>query len=53
MEDRHTPESLRIKQGLRISLYCQPEYYLNLFRDFPNDVKVINNKPKVESLVIS
>lgn len=41
-------KKLGIKEGFRISLFHQPEYYFNLFTDFPNDVKIINNKTKVD-----
>ncbi len=40
-------KKLGIKEGFRISLYNQPEYYFNLFTDFPAEVKVIN-KHKVD-----
>lgn len=41
-------KKLGIKEGYKIALYNQPEYYFNLFTDFPADVKVINNKSKVD-----
>jgi len=41
-------KKLGIKEGFKISLYNQPNYYFNLFTDFPKDVKVINNKSKVD-----
>lgn len=40
-------KKLGIKEGYKISLYHQPEYYFNLFTDFPENVKVIN-KTKVD-----
>lgn len=40
-------KKLGIKEGFKISLYNQPEYYFNLFTDFPADVKLIN-KSKVD-----
>lgn len=40
-------KKLGIKEGFKIALYQQPEYYFNLFTDFPNDVKIIN-KSKVD-----
>ena len=40
-------KKLGIKEGSRIYLYNQPEYYFNLFTDFPTDVKIVN-KPKVD-----
>lgn len=40
-------KKLGIKEGFRIALYHQPEYYFNLFTDIPNDVKIIN-KSKVD-----
>lgn len=40
-------KKLGIKEGFKIALYRQPEYYFNLFTDFPNDVKIIN-KSKVD-----
>ena len=41
-------KKLGIKEGFKISLFNQPEYYLRLFTDFPIDVKVINNKSKAD-----
>jgi len=41
-------KKLGIKEGFKISVYNQPEYYFNLFTDFPVDVKLINNKSKVD-----
>ena len=41
-------KKLGIKEGFRVSLFHQPEYYFNLFTDFPNDVKIINNKTKAD-----
>jgi hypothetical protein len=41
-------KKLGIKEGFKISLFHQPEYYFNLFTDFPADVKLINNKSKVD-----
>jgi hypothetical protein len=35
-------KKLGIKEGFKISLFNQPEYYFNLFTDFPENVKVIN-----------
>lgn len=40
-------KKLGIKEGFRISLFNQPEYYFNLFTDFPLEVKIIN-KSKVD-----
>lgn len=40
-------KKLGIKEGFRISLFHQPEYYFNLFTDLPAEVK-INNKAKVD-----
>jgi hypothetical protein len=40
-------KKLGIKEGFKIALYHQPEYYFNLFTDFPENVKLIN-KPKVD-----
>ena len=40
-------KKLGIKEGFRISLLHQPEYYFNLFTDFPTEVKIIN-KSKVD-----
>ena len=39
-------KKLGIKEGFKIALFNQPEYYFNLFTDFPADVQVIN-KAKV------
>lgn len=39
-------KKLGIKEGFRVALYHQPEYYFNLFTDFPEKVKLIN-KSKV------
>ena len=41
-------KKLGIKQGSKISLFNQPDYYLELFTDFPADVHIINNKSKVD-----
>jgi hypothetical protein len=41
-------KKLGIKEGFKIALYNQPEYYFQLFTDFPADVKLINNKTKVD-----
>jgi hypothetical protein len=40
-------KKLGIKEGFKLALYNQPEYYFNLFTDFPENVKVIN-KSKVD-----
>ena len=40
-------KKLGIKEGFKIALYHQPEYYFNLFTDFPENVKFIN-KQKVD-----
>ena len=39
-------KKLGIKEGFKISLYNQPDYYFSLFTDFPSGVKIINNKTK-------
>jgi len=36
-------KKLGIKEGFKISLFNQPEYYFELFTDFPANVKVINH----------
>jgi len=36
-------KKLGIKEGFKISLFNQPEYYFELFTNFPTDVKVMNN----------
>jgi hypothetical protein len=36
-------KKLGIKEGFKISLLNQPEYYFDLFTDFPADVKVVHN----------
>jgi uncharacterized protein YajQ (UPF0234 family) len=36
-------KKLGIKEGFKISLFNKPEYYFELFTDFPANVKVINN----------
>src|SRR5579875_3481667 len=41
-------KKLGIKEGFKISLFYQPEYYFNLFTDFPAGIKIINNKTKVD-----
>jgi len=38
-------KKLGIKEGFRIALYNQPDYYFALFTDFPENVKVINKAP--------
>lgn len=40
-------KKLGIKEGFKMALYHQPEYYFNLFTAFPENVKVIN-KSKVD-----
>jgi len=40
-------KKLGIKEGFKIALINQPEYYFSLFTDFPVNVKVIN-KPGVD-----
>jgi hypothetical protein len=40
-------KKLGIKEGFKIALYHQPEYYFNLFTYFPVNVKFIN-KHKVD-----
>jgi hypothetical protein len=40
-------KKLGIKEGCKMALYHQPEYYFNLFTDFPENVKLIN-KSKVD-----
>lgn len=35
-------KKLGIKEGFRIALFNEPEYYFKLFTDFPTDVKFIN-----------
>jgi len=35
-------KKLGIKEGCKIALFSQPEYYFNLFTDFPKDVAIIN-----------
>lgn len=39
-------KKLGIKEGFKISLINQPEYYFNLFTDFPENVEIIANKSK-------
>ena len=41
-------KKLGIREGFRIALFNQPEYYFRLFTDFPENVKFINNKSKVD-----
>ena len=41
-------KKLGIKEGFKISLFNQPEYYFKLFTDFPTDVTIINNSSKVD-----
>jgi hypothetical protein len=40
-------KKLGIKEGFRIYLYNQPEYYFKLFTDLP-DVKIVSSKSKVD-----
>lgn len=40
-------KKLGIKEGFKIALFNQPQYYFSLFTDFPKNVKLIN-KPKVD-----
>ena len=40
-------KKLGIREGFTISLFNQPEYYFNLFTDFPKEVKIVKNDSKV------
>lgn len=40
-------KKLGIKEGFKIALFHQPEYYFNLFTDFPADV-IINGNSKAD-----
>jgi hypothetical protein len=40
-------KKLGVKKGLKMAVYHKPEYYFNLFTDFPENVKLIN-KGKVD-----
>jgi len=35
-------KKLGIREGFKITLYNEPEYYFRLFTDFPKDIRVIN-----------
>jgi len=40
-------KKLGIKNGFRIRLINEPDYYFNLFTDLPNDIKILaDKKPK-------
>lgn len=41
-------KKLGIREGSRISLFNQPEYYFDLFTDFPADVKITANRSEVD-----
>jgi hypothetical protein len=41
-------KKLGIKDGSRIALFHQPEYYFQLFTDFPENVEVINNPSNLD-----
>jgi uncharacterized protein YvpB len=41
-------KKLGIKEGFTIALYNQPDYYFQLFIDFPEDVNIVNNQPKAD-----
>jgi hypothetical protein len=41
-------KKLGIKEGFKIALYNQPEYYFNLLTDLPLGVKTINKKGNVD-----
>ena len=41
-------KKLGIKEGSTIALMNQPEHYFSLFTDFPENVKFINSKIKVD-----
>src|SRR5678815_5463304 len=41
-------KKLGIKEGFRMALFNQPDYYFSLFTDFPVDVRFINNNSKVD-----
>jgi hypothetical protein len=40
-------KKLGMKEGFKIALYNQPEYYFKLFTDLPN-VKIVSGKSKVD-----
>ena len=37
-------KKLGIKNGFKVRLINEPDYYFNLFTDLPNDIEVVNNK---------
>jgi hypothetical protein len=41
-------KKLGIKEGFKLALFNQPDYYFSLFTDFPTDIKLTNNKSKVD-----
>ena len=41
-------KKLGIKEGAKISLFNQPDYYFDLFKDFPTDVKIIKYSSRVD-----
>lgn len=41
-------KKLGIREGFKISLFHEPEYYFSLFTDFPGRVKIVRKKMSVD-----
>ena len=41
-------KKLGIKEGFKIALYNQPDYYFKLFTDFPAEIKIAGSKSKAD-----
>ena len=41
-------KKLGIKEGFKIALYNQPDYYFKLFTDFPAEIKMADSKSKAD-----
>ncbi len=44
-------KKLGIKNGFKIRLINQPDYYFNLFTDLPNDIKILTDKKSKKNLI--
>jgi hypothetical protein len=44
-------KKLGIKEGYKIRLYNQPEYYFDLFNDLPDDIKILTDKKTKKNFI--
>lgn len=44
-------KKLGIKEGLTVRLVNQPEYYFDLFTDFPQNISILADKKKKKNLI--